>query len=242
MALTYEQFGTSQYSIIGKDSVISDKSHSYTIDILYTFNRQVNDSIVEILETSDWVNYKAKEDGTEGIDTVASHREMTLQQLTNGKIVDFDYVTEIRAKKSYLKNYFEQGMPVFPKEKVSPGHSWTQSYKVVLPDETMEASTTYNVKAFVKENGYDCVILEFTGNLLIPIEPSSDDESQRQGIDRITSQGELYFAYEEGFVVLQKEQWVSHGDRTRIKNGETEEYKIESEYGVEFKLVKAEGI
>ena len=105
----------------------------------------------------------------------------------------------------------------------------------------MEASTTYNVKSFVKENGYDCVILEFTGNLLIPIEANPDDESQRQGIDRISSKGQLYFAYNEGFVVLQKEKWISRGDRTKITNSEIEEYKIESEYDVEFKLVKAEG-
>lgn len=241
MILSYEQFGKSQYTIFTNDSLITKNTQSYTIDVQYTFNRQVNDSTTEILETSDWVHYKPKEDGTDGIDTLIFHREMTLQQLGNGKIIDFDFVSEAKAKKSYLKNYFEQGMPVFPKESVNLGHSWTQSYKVVLPEETMEASTTYKVKSFVRESGYDCVVLEFEGNLLIPIEPQMDDESQRRGIDRISAKGSLYFAYNEGFVVLQNEHWTSKGDRTRLSDGKQHDYKIESEYDIEFKLKKAEG-
>jgi hypothetical protein len=226
---------------LGEDSVISQKSHSYSINIQYSFNRQVNDSTFEMLETSDWVYYRGKEDGSEGVDTIESHREMTIQSLANGKIIDFDFVSEEKAKKSYLKNYFEQSMAVFPKESVAPGYSWTQSYKVVLPDETMDASTTYNVKSFVRESGYKCVILEFEGNLLMPVEANPDDIYQRRGIDRISTKGVLHFAYEAGFVVFQQEHWSSKGDRTKILDGETQEYKIESEYDVEFKLVKAEG-
>ena len=112
----------------------------------------------------------------------------------------------------------------------------------MLPTETMNASTTYTIKSFVRELGYDCAVIEYTGNLLIPIEPKKDDKTQRSGIDKIQTKGMIYFAYIEGLVIKQTEKWKTEGTRTQIIDGEWEKYKFESNYDVNFILVRAEGL
>lgn len=241
-SLNYVQDAKTTYFIHSDDSTITNEHKSYHVDITYSFNRHVNDSTIELLEISDWAIPEINKEDSTKIDTVVTHREMSFQLLENGKIVDFDFISGKKGRKSYLKNYFEQGMPVFPDKAVSPGYNWTQSIKVVLPNETMDASTTYRVKSIVRESGYDCAIIDYEGNLLIPVEPMADDPDQRSGIDRISNQGQIYFAYKEGFVVKQTEKWHSSGDRVKLKDGKMVEYKIESDYDVEFILVDTEGL
>jgi hypothetical protein len=136
----------------------------------------------------------------------------------------------------YIKNYYEQGMPVFPARELAPGDSWTQTTKVVLPGEPMEASVSYKVTALVREAGYDCAVIECDGQLFIPIEPNPKDTVQRTGLDNIKSTGKLYFAYKEGMVVLQRERWVIDRHRKLILPDKTEEFREAVELDVDFAL------
>ncbi len=128
-------------------------------------------------------------------------------------------------------------MPVFPTGEISVGFNWTQSAKVMMPSQTMEASTTYEVKSLVREMGYDCAVIEFTGNLIIPIEPDPADSIQVSGVDKIETTGKLYFAYKDGLVVLQRERWVVDGTRNYTeKKGKPKERTIAMQTDVEYAL------
>jgi len=120
------------------------------------------------------------------------------------------------------------------------GRSWTQNTLVALPNETLEASTTYKLSSFAREAGYDCVLIEYAGNLIIPFGPSPDDSTQRSGIDHISTEGVMYFAYKEGLVVLQRERYILNGDRQSICDSTHEMVtsKVKAETDVEFVLKK----
>jgi hypothetical protein len=136
----------------------------------------------------------------------------------------------------YLKNYYEQGLPVFPWYEVSPGYSWTQTTKVILPQETMEAVMNYRVASLAREIGYDCAVIESDGEMIIPVEPSEDGSSQASGYDRIKTTGVLYFAYKDGIVVRQREQWSIDRVRPKTFGGATREYREAVELNIEYIL------
>ncbi len=162
---------------------------------------------------------------------------MILQVQPNGKVRDVKLSAgEDPTRIRYIRNYYEQGMPVFPAQEVAPGYSWTQTTKVILPEETMEATMTYTVTSLVREAGYDCAIIECDGTMIIPIEPNPRDSVQISGLDRIKTTGLLYFAYREGMVVLQHERWVIDRNRRKTVSGETSEYKEEVELDIDYML------
>lgn len=243
MTLTYEQTTKEIVVVTEADSVIKDYTHTYFMTIEQRVERFIDDSTVELFERDAWQFERPNKEDSTKIDTVTEERELTLQVLPSGKVTnvefaDKDNITVI----TYIKNYYEQGMPIFPSGELSAGYSWTQTTKVVLPDESMEASTTYRVKSLVREAGYDCAVIEYQGNMVIPIEPHPDDTTRRSGIDRIQTDGMIYFAYREGMVVRQREQWMVDGDRQKLSKGEMLRHRVATELDVDFKLVKREGI
>ncbi len=236
--LIYKQISKRTTKVIEADSVIEQYSTSYSINIEQAIKRFEN-NIAEIIETSEWSHeIKNKEDSTK-IDTKISTNEMVFRVKPNGKIVDIEFLPEkSNSYRNYIKNYFEQGMPLFPESEVSPGYSWTQTSKVVLPDETLDATTTYTIKSIVREAGYDCAVIEFNGNLLIPVEMSKEKGKMRSGMDRIQATGMIYFAFKEGMIVLQRERWVIDGIRNVVEEDKTRTYKIAVEADSDFSLKK----
>ena len=236
LSLQYEQVSKSSTKIFRADSLIKNYQTTYTVDITQNI-KSVTDNVAEILETDTWYYEKITEEDSTKTDTVNYTREMTILVEPNGRIVDFNYGKDIKpSSASYMKNYHEQGMPVFPSGEHAPGYSWTQQTTVVIPDETMGASTTYKIKSLAREGGYDCAVIEYEGNLVIPIETNPDDSTQRKGIDRVETSGIIYFAYKEGFVVLQRERWVLDGDREKTIEGKIEKTKIASETDIDYTL------
>ena len=242
MILEYEQNSKRQTEVFMADSLVKNETDESLATVRQEILEIVNDSTFSINEIDTWFYTRPNKDDSSQVDSVTYAREMDLLVLQNGKIIDFDFKDEKEKSTSYMKNYYEQGLPIFPSVDVHPGYSWTQTTSVVLPSETMNASTTYTIKSFVRELGYDCAVIEYTGNLLIPIEPKKDDKTQRSGLDRIQTNGMIYFAYIDGIVIKQTEKWETIGDRTQIIDGQWERYKYESSYDVNFILVKAEGL
>jgi len=235
--LQYEQISKSSTKIFQADSLIKNYQTTYKVDITQEIKSET-DNIAEILETNTWHYEKLTTKDSTTADTVSYTREITFRVEPNGRIVDFKHGKDIKpSSASYMKNYQEQGMPVFPSGEHAPGYSWTQQTTVVLPDETMGASTTYEIKSLAREGGYDCAVIEYEGNLVIPIEINPDDSTHRKGIDRVKTSGIIYFAYKEGFVVLQRERWVLDGDREKIVEGKIEKTKIVSESDIDYTLL-----
>ncbi|MCK5125433.1 MAG: hypothetical protein KAR42_04195 [candidate division Zixibacteria bacterium] len=107
------------------------------------------------------------------------------------------------ARLLYLKSYFEQMFTVFPEEEVPVGFNWTQSTDVTLPDSTVHKSKTdYTIKGTTQKNGYFCAIIEGKGKSALPVYDNPETETVSWGIDRIEVNEIIYFAIDEGIVVL----------------------------------------
>jgi hypothetical protein len=242
MTLRYRQETKGTVRVFTGDSTIRDLTRQTITDVEHHVRRIIDDSTAEIVENKEYEFHTFNRIDSSRTDTVEQGKELVLYVAPNGKIVDLEVTGSTdTAYTEYLRNFYEQGMPVFPANPISQGYKWTQTYKVVLEGEEMEASTTYEAKMFARERGYDCVVLDYDGNLILPIKTSATEGYKEHGVNRINTTGVMYFAYKEGFVVLQKERWVMDGDRTRMHaSGKNEGYQIAVEYDVVFELTDYE--
>jgi hypothetical protein len=137
---------------------------------------------------------------------------------------------------TYWKEYFRQGTPVFPAQSVQVGHVWTQTFSVTVDGKPVSVSSTYTVTGVEKKQGYDCVAIGYTGKMVIPLEAAASDSAQRRGVDRISNDGVMYFAYKDGFTVTQNEKWILDGDRTKLRDSKDISYTVRVEYDVTMDL------
>ena len=239
LTLEYDQVMKRSYRVTQADTVVEEQSGEYRAEIVQEVTEVDEQNVATLREGVTWFYEMPAKDDSTVVDTVKEERTLLYKVKPDGDILDVKFLSEDDvATRSYIKNYLEQGVPVFPSGEVSPGFSWTQSAKVIMPDETMEAKTTYEVKSLVREYGFDCAVIEFDGNLIIPVEPNPEDSIKRSGINFITSTGKIYFAYKEGLVVLQRERWVIDGEREVIRPGKDkpEYYHVAVESDVDFQL------
>ena len=130
---------------------------------------------------------------------------------SDGRVVGFDMQNDSSGQSlDYFRKLMEQAAPVYPDEPVSPGFSWNNTVKVLLESGTTDATTTYKLKALVREAGYDCAVIEYRGTMIIPLSKGPDDapDAVVKGTDKIDVEGVTYFAYAEGIII--KEQGTSH--------------------------------
>lgn len=241
LLLKYKQTATRSYKVLEADTVVSKDAVKYDISAEFQFNRFVDDTTYEYLERGTWDYERPNKDDSTKVDTINYSSETVIRMLPNGKIVGAEFEEKKKDRDiAYVMSYYEQGMPVFPTGEKPIGYSWTQTTKVVMPEETTEASMTYTLKSEVRHAGYDCAVLEYVGNMILPIEANPDDSIPRSGIDRINLKGVMYFAHKEGMVVEQKESWEVDGDRRKIKDGKTIEYKVLTQYNTTFWLISRE--
>ncbi|MEW6412321.1 MAG: hypothetical protein AB1483_07585 [Candidatus Zixiibacteriota bacterium] len=239
MKLQYEQTSKVREKVLEADSIIYEHAEEYKVDIEQEFVKFVDDTAAQVSEHAIWHFMRpSKEDSTK-MEPYQTERTTFMTVLPNGKIVEVEFVDlKEQSRIKYIKNYYEQGLPVFPSGEKPVGYNWTQTTKVVLPNESMEASTTFLIKSLVRESGYDCALIEYEGNLVIPVEPAAKDSTMRSGLDKIKSKGHMYFAYKEGLVVLQKETWKVDGDRSRLKDGKMVNFKVDVENEAVYALKK----
>ena len=239
--LHYKQTGHRTTQIIENDSIVKTKSSSPEFTITEKI-LEVKGDVATIHESvMSKVIKKIPDDTTGAMDTTDWIDEYTYSVQPNGKVLNMDWGNvESDTRVAYLQNYYEQIMPIFPSEDVSPGYSWTQTTKVVLPDDVMEASTTYRVKSLVREGGYDCVVIEYDGTLLIPLLPSEAEPELVSGLDSIQASGVNYFAYQKGLTVLLRQRLVVDGRREMLRDGKTVHRNIKGQVDAEYSLVKIE--
>lgn len=239
MKLAYDQTTKSSTRVTAGDSLIEESSHTYEVDIVFHVISMGDDGAAEVLDSSTWsYDVVSKEDSTK-TETVNRSRVSTLFVLPNGRYTDLILSPDEKLSTvTWLKSYFEQGMPVFPDGELSPGYSWTQSTKVLLPEETMDASTTYTIKSLAREAGYDCAVIEYEGNMIIPVVETEIDSCTRQGYDEITLSGVTYFAYKEGIVIIERQNWRVEGYRQKTYQGKTDNYHTFTISDLEFILTE----
>jgi hypothetical protein len=248
LELKYRQVTKGSIQTYHGDSLTSNRHNELTWDILWQVKRVLEDGTAEIYETKSYRLYSKNEKDSVLSDTVYEGDPYILYMQPNGKIVDLDFAKPSSSVDlAYAQDYWQQGTAVYPEGQHGPGYSWTQTTRVVLPDGPIEASTTYTIKSLVRERGYDCAVIEYDGNMVLPIQPfrresSSPGEAfdQISGVDRIKASGNLYFAYKEGVIVLQRERWTLDGERVRRydKSSENVITRVHIEYDVDHSLIE----
>lgn len=150
---------------------------------------------------------------------------------TNGEITDLatgEDVTEESVE--YYKRLLEQAAPMYPDEPVTEGFTWNHTVRILLDEGATDAKTTYKVKSFVREAGYDCAIIEYKGNMIIPLEADCiTEDGVAVGHDKIEVEGAAYFAYTEGIVIKEEENSKLVREGAVTIDGRTTDFKIEEE-------------
>ncbi len=238
--LTYEQVLNRTVIVTENDSIIKDYTTSVTAKVSQDISDVLEDGSASINEIDTWYFETPSKDDSTKIEKKEMSRELILKAQPNGKVYDIIFTGEEDvASREYIKSIYEQGMPEFPSDEISPGESWTQSTEVTLADGTiMKPSTTYKFREYKIEKGYNCALIDCEGTLVIPLVPDPEDTTQRTGIDNIMTTGTIYFAYEEGMTVLLTEHWTINGKRKRLHEGEMAEYYIKVETESEYKLTE----
>lgn len=237
--ITYQQNSKRAIEVYIDDTLSTKYSKSVVLVTAVEYEvRSVDENkTATIFERSVWSGIERNLEDSARVDTIEYISERIQRVRMNGKLEHIDFgEDESVTSATYVRSYYDQGSPVFPSMEVSPGYTWTQNTKVILPDETYEASTTYLVKTLVREAGYDCALIRFDGTLILPIEINPEDSTRRHGLDRVTVTGTMYFAYKEGIVISVQEHWKVDGDRQMIKEGKDISYRISVDIDSDFVL------
>lgn len=237
MRLTYDQVTKSSYKTTKEDSVVEKGSHTYTVDIVAKVLSLSADSIAEMIDSTSWHWTEPNKDDSTVLDTISRSRTARSLVQPDGRHVDIEIPDADEATVTWIKNYYEQGMPVFPEGELPVGYSWTQTTKVLLPDEAMDATTSYRIQSLAREGGYDCAVVEFEGNLIIPVEPRQEDTCKYSGWDDIQIEGVTYFAYKEGIILQERQTWKVTGTREGIcESGKTMEFVVNTVSEIDYRL------
>ncbi|MBN2227521.1 MAG: hypothetical protein JW763_09165 [candidate division Zixibacteria bacterium] len=146
-------------------------------------------------------------------------------QEKNGKITEFGTTDELPPEQyDFQKRLFEQMDPMYPGYPVRLGDSWSNTVKILLGvDEKTDATTTYTVKAFERRAGYDCVVIDYEGMLIVPRATIAPDGTRHTiSVETIKRSGTFCFAYREGFIVRQTERFDLIAEGTEYAEGKTE--------------------
>ncbi len=241
--LTYNQVNRNAVEVIRGDSTLYEYEVTYDAVVSYLTDEVLSDTSWAVRELVTWTWTEPQKEDSTKLDTLSREREIEMTMYASGRVTDLEAIDSTQERRlEYIKQYYEQGLPVFPSGEHAPGYSWTQTTTVMIPDnpaETTEASTTFTIKSLARESGYDCAVIEFDGRMFIPVDLMAEDSAKITGVDRINATGVIYFAYREGFIVMQRERWVIDGDREKhLKDGSVETFQVAVQIDSDHTLVQ----
>lgn len=199
-----------------------------------------NEARIRLTDISKKVSIN-REDSTK-LDTIAQSWSIEYLMTPNGKIADIfsQNLSNINITNFY-KNYYEQALPVFPEIPVAEGYSWSQTIKLIIKNEKpTKAETFYKIRAFVREAGYDCAIIEYKGNMILPFTGTDKDGNLVVKLEKINSEGVIYFGYSAGVIVSQEENYSVQTEGTKTKDGISTLFNATGKRHNSLKLIKAE--
>ena len=226
--------------VFENDTIVADISTELIESGTSNVRRMITDSTAEIVFLSDTRIRSLDKIKSIETDTTFTGHEKVYHFSPNGTVVWFDIPSDtMKTRTAYMRRWLEQAMPVFPAEKVYQGFSWTQSYHVSVDEDDFETSTTYQIKSFVRDNGYNCAVIAYDGLAIVNVYPCQSDTTFRGGLDRISTKGLMYFAYNVGMIVHQTQTYVIKGHRRVELDGETIAYKHVIEGNAELTLPRS---
>lgn len=185
-------------------------------DIIYTCQKELDDGSFVVLEENVW-NWDEPVDSGQ-VRRVTRDYAYKYQAAPNGKMTELKMLGKPSQQwENYVRSFVEQCLPVYPDEEVSAGYQWNQTVAVTLPDsEVFESDMTYIVKGTARKQGYHCAIIEYKGNMAVPLFPDPTDSASHYGVDWIEMNGILYFAIEEGIGINSEERQRVISERTGL--------------------------
>lgn len=189
------------------DEYTEDFESKTEADVIYTTKELLPDGAAFIEEINRWSwDEKCGDSGQ----IKRSTREFIydLHMTRQGKVLSFRRHKQPQPGWiNYIKQYYEQCMPIFPEEGISVGHSWTQDATSLLPDSTtVEVSTRYTIKGKARKMGYECAIIEYKGDCALAITRNPADSTDSYGVDWIEYNGILYYAIDAGISIQSEEK------------------------------------
>lgn len=151
--------------------------------------------------------------------------EYQLRMRPNGEIISVENPSDRRT--FYYASSYLPSQPVFPTKAISPGYSWEQRFNIdVPPDTSTTVVARYTFRDFKRINEFDCAVIDFRGEFefLKTYDASNDTTIKDEDVSenywsRNVSEGQLYFAYREGFVVKKVNLISSSAKAKRLKAG-----------------------
>ncbi|MCK4606949.1 MAG: hypothetical protein KAU35_06610 [candidate division Zixibacteria bacterium] len=236
--LTFQQTTKGRTKIYKADSLTSDRQENWEAEYIQEVISIDPDSTIQLVTSTTITGFSLDSLNAGKIDSSSYTSGDSLRMKPNGRVVDIKPIDpDVGRSVEWLQQYMEQGMPVFPSGEISIPYSWTQTVRVMLPEETMDASIVFTVKSLVRELGYDCALIEYDGTLYIPVPPSAKDTTCLGGIDRLTTTGKLYFAYTEGTTILERAHITIDSERITLVDGKEVAIRYEGFRDVEYALV-----
>jgi len=129
---TYKMDSHQVGKVYENDSIIKEVDSKMEGDIRYTTKEILPDGAAVVLEENRWSWDEPSDSGQ--VKRVTKDYAYELTILSSGKVADLKMIDPPSKNwEAYVKRYSEQGMPIFPDEKVSTGYTWTQTLPVALP-------------------------------------------------------------------------------------------------------------
>jgi len=207
-------------------------------DISYNTLDTLPDGGAIILEKNRW-SWDEPADDSGQVKRVTREYAYKTEMRADGKIVKLDMVDKpSQQAEDYVRNFAEQANPVYPDHKVAPGYSWMQTVPIEIIGGAVDTSKmTFKFKGMARKMGYDCAVLEYSGNLVLPVFPNPDDTTVVSGIDRIEISGITYFAVDEGILISFDERRRTNRERKYVNKKEEKTRRSEIESVMNFELV-----
>ncbi|MDZ7359490.1 MAG: hypothetical protein ONB46_02010 [candidate division KSB1 bacterium] len=128
-----------------------------------------------------------------------------LRMRQNGEIVKV--LTDDPKSAFDFDRMYKPSQPVFPERAISPGYSWSQNFPIEVPRGNPTVATTkYQLNSFARLDRFDCAVIDFKGGLEYeecykPPENKPAGFLLKKYLSQVTSEGRIFFAYREGFMV-----------------------------------------
>ena len=225
------------WRVVEQDSVTATGLTTVSVTMQEEIRRVLEDSTAEILHTNTWTFAEPSMEDSTKLDTVDGSRSYISYVKPNGRLVDVEFPDTVKKSEiEYLRSLYEQAATVLPDGLVEQGKKWSHSKTVMLGDKQVNATTEYELESFFRKDRYDCAVVGYKGNIIIPIVPDPADSTLREGVDKIDFEGQMYFAYAEGVIVSATERWMVDSYRKALKDGKEKEHRYLTESEIEFWL------
>lgn len=146
----------------------------------------------------------AKEEKRKSI--VGKQFECHLRMRKNGEIIAVE--SDDPMLTFFFDRSYKPSQPVFPDRPVFLQYAWTQNFQIDVPRGNPTVATTeYRLSGFAKVDQFDCAVIDFKGALEFTeaVESSEAKGSEKFVVKKyhtaMTSEGQIFFAYREGFMV-----------------------------------------